>query len=93
MKFFTDNCSKFTVFDRVYQYVTIPNTEEAAMRFVDWKRGGPYVFRNSDYEELLNSKMILHGNLTANVMQKLWKESLTEENKNGQKVFEYKCGT
>ena len=45
-------------FDRVYQYVTIPNTEEAALRFVDWKRGGPYVFRNSDYEELLNSKMI-----------------------------------
>ena len=45
-------------FDRVYQYVTIPNTEEAAMRLVDWKRGGPYVFRNSDYEELLNSKMI-----------------------------------
>lgn len=42
----------------MYQYVTIPNTEEAAMRFVDWKRGGPYVFRNSDYEELLNSKMI-----------------------------------
>ena len=45
-------------FNQVYQYVTIPNTEEAAMRLVDWRRGGPYVFRNDDYEELVNSEMI-----------------------------------
>lgn len=45
-------------FDRVYQYVTIPNTEEAVMRLVDWKRGGPYVFRAKDYQEIINSKML-----------------------------------
>ena len=28
------------------------------MRLVDWKRGGPYVFKNEDYSELLNSNMI-----------------------------------
>lgn len=24
------------------------------MRHIDWKRGGPYVFRNTDYDELMN---------------------------------------
>lgn len=44
--------------DRIYQYASTENTEEAAMRLVDWKRGGPYVFKNEDYSELLNSNMI-----------------------------------
>lgn len=44
--------------DRIYQYTSIESTEEAAMRLVDWKRGGPYVFRNEDYLEILNSSMI-----------------------------------
>ncbi len=44
--------------DRIYQYASTENTEEAAMRLVDWERGGPYVFKNEDYSELLNSNMI-----------------------------------
>ena len=44
--------------DRIYQYTGTENTEEAAMRLVDWERGGPYVFKNEDYSELLNSNMI-----------------------------------
>ena len=28
--------------DRIYQYASTENTEEAAMRLVDWERGGPY---------------------------------------------------
>lgn len=44
--------------DRIYQYATAQNTEEAAMRLVDWKRGGPYVFRDEDYQELIDSKML-----------------------------------
>lgn len=28
------------------------------MRFIDWKRGGPYVFRKEDFEELINSQML-----------------------------------
>lgn len=44
--------------DRIYQYAGTENTEEAAMRLVDWERGGPYVFKNEDYSELLNSNMI-----------------------------------
>lgn len=44
--------------DRIYQYASTENTEEAAMRLVDWKRGGPYVFKSEDYSELLYSNMI-----------------------------------
>lgn len=44
--------------DRIYQYAGTENTEEAAMRLVDWERGGPYVFKDEDYSELLNSNMI-----------------------------------
>ena len=44
--------------DRIYQYASTKNTEEAAMRLVDWERGGPYVFKSEDYSELLNSNMI-----------------------------------
>lgn len=44
--------------DRIYQYAGTENAEEAAMRLVDWERGGPYVFKDEDYSELLNSNMI-----------------------------------
>lgn len=44
--------------DRIYQYASTEDTEEAAMRLVDWKRGDPYVFKKEDYWELLNSNMI-----------------------------------
>jgi len=27
----------------------------ACMRFIDWKRGTPYVFHLSDYDDLINS--------------------------------------
>lgn len=30
----------------------------AIMRFIDWKRGTPYVFRKADYGELINSPML-----------------------------------
>lgn len=43
--------------ERIYQYASTKNTEEAAMRLVDWERGGPYVFKSEDYSELLNSNM------------------------------------
>lgn len=44
--------------DRVFNYAMTENTEEAAMRLVDWKRGGPYVFRKKDYDQLINSSML-----------------------------------
>ena len=45
-------------FERVYQYATLTNSEEAALRLIDWKRGGPYVFKKEDYFEILNSNML-----------------------------------
>ena len=34
------------------------NSPEAIMRLIDWNRGKPYVFRSSDFEELVNSNML-----------------------------------
>lgn len=48
--------SKFK--EHIYQYAMTKNTEEAAMRLVDWKRGGPYVFKREDYQELVKSEML-----------------------------------
>ncbi len=32
------------------------DSQSACMRHIDWKRGDPYIFRSSDYEELIHSK-------------------------------------
>ena len=44
--------------DSVYKYAIEQNTEAAAVRLVDWKRGEPYVFRKWDYQELMDSQML-----------------------------------
>lgn len=44
--------------DKIYQQEISDDTEKAVMRLVDWKRGGPYIFRDEDYQELTNSKML-----------------------------------
>ena len=43
--------------DRVY-CLDESNDNAAAMRYIDWNRGTPYVFRSEDYEELINSQMM-----------------------------------
>lgn len=45
--------SKFK--DRLY-YCGYDDNYDACMRFIDWKRGNPYVFRLSDLNDLLESK-------------------------------------
>lgn len=47
--------SKFK--DRLY-YCNFDNSYDACMRFIDWKRGNPYVFRLSDLNDLLGSKYL-----------------------------------
>lgn len=39
-------------------YKKCDDNYESVMRFVDWKRGNPYIFRSSDYDELINSDMM-----------------------------------
>lgn len=34
------------------------NCENQNMRFIDWKRGRPYVFRSDDFDELIQSKFL-----------------------------------
>ena len=28
------------------------------MRYIDWNRGNPYIWRNKDYDELINSEYL-----------------------------------
>lgn len=37
---------------------TFDDSCESFMRLIDWKRGGPYTFKSSDYDELINSPML-----------------------------------
>lgn len=43
------------------------NDIHAIMRFIDWERGNPYVFRNDDIEELLQSDMLFARKFSLNV--------------------------
>lgn len=42
---------------RIYRPIE-DDSYEGCLRFIDWKRGNPYVFRSSDYGELISSGMI-----------------------------------
>lgn len=44
--------SKFV--DNLYNE-NFDNDYESCQRYIDWKRGNPYIFRNEDYNELINS--------------------------------------
>lgn len=39
-------------------YIPKKISDDRAMRFIDWERGRPYVFREADFEQLINSKML-----------------------------------
>ncbi len=43
--------------ERVYKLEN-NSSFKSAMRYIDWKRGRPYVFQAEDYEELINSDML-----------------------------------
>lgn len=39
----------------------------SCMRYIDWKRGGPYIFRKEDFEELVNSNRIFARKFSSKV--------------------------
>lgn len=41
-----------------YSLYNCSNCENQNMRFIDWKRGRPYVFRSDDFDELIQSKFL-----------------------------------
>ena len=43
------------------------NDPHAIMRFIDWKRGNPYTFRISDFDELCESEMLFARKFDASV--------------------------
>lgn len=44
---------------------------ESIMRLIDWNRGNPYTFRASDYNELVQSKMIFARKFDENIDEKI----------------------
>lgn len=43
------------------------NDYKMCMRYIDWNRGGPYVFRAEDYDELINSDMLFARKFDYNI--------------------------
>ena len=39
----------------------------SCMRYIDWKRGGPYTFREEDFKELINSERIFARKFSSKV--------------------------
>ena len=51
---------------RIYKF-SFTNDCSATMRKIDWNRGGPYVWRKNDYEELINSDCLFARKFDENV--------------------------
>lgn len=56
------------------------NDYTGIMRYIDWNRGGPYVFKNADYDELMNSKFLfarkfIEGDLVDRIFDNVYKQN------------------
>lgn len=71
-------------FKQQLYYQKFDDNYEACMRYIDWTRGKPYVWRSSDYEELINSKYLFarkfDENVDWNIVEKIYK-TVKKENK------------
>lgn len=52
-------------------WIPMDDDIHAFMRLIDWTRGGPYVFRMSDKEELMTSDMLFCRKFDANIDAKI----------------------
>ncbi|SMC97992.1 beta-1,6-N-acetylglucosaminyltransferase [Sporomusa malonica] len=50
--------------DKIFDITDLKN---GSMRYIDWKRGTPYVFRSSDFEDLINSRYLFARKFDENV--------------------------
>lgn len=44
---------------------------KSIMRYIDWRRGNPYVFRDSDYKDLMDSKFLFARKFDLNVDERI----------------------
>lgn len=50
--------------ERIYDLTDLKN---GSMRYIDWKRGNPYVFRTVDFEDLMSSKYLFARKFDENI--------------------------
>ena len=51
-----------------YEYEEDPHLDYmSCLRYIDWKRGNPYVFCNEDFEDLVNSPYLFARKFDLNV--------------------------
>lgn len=48
------------------------------MRYIDWKRGGPYIFLELDYQELMDSYCLFARKFDSNIDKKIINMICTE---------------
>lgn len=53
------------------------------IRYIDWARGNPYVFRNEDYYELKNTPVLFARkfsiNVDSDIIEKIYEDLLQEK--------------
>lgn len=63
-------------------YKKIPNDSHTIMRYIDWNRGAPYVWRSCDFSELIDSDFLFarkfDSNIDADIIEKI--TQFTESN-------------
>ncbi len=52
--------------DRLFRFKE-DDCYDSCLRYIDWKRGNPYVFRATDYDEIMNSNMLFARKFDWNV--------------------------
>lgn len=63
-------------------YKKLPNDNYTIMRYIDWNRGDPYVWRSCDFYKLINSEFLFarkfDSNIDADIIEKI--TQFTESN-------------
>lgn len=71
----SDEIYKQTFFLKYYSindlYLYPGNENDASMRMIDWNRGGPYVWHNSDYEQLTRSPYLFARKFDSKIDKKI----------------------
>lgn len=64
-------------------YKKLPNDNHTIMRYIDWNRGEPYIWRSQDFSELINSDFLFarkfDSNIDADIIERITRFTETED--------------
>lgn len=74
---------KYKNYEEIIYNLREADNGKAIRRYVDWRRGNPYIFKESDFNELVNSENFFarkfNDNVNKEIIKKLYKNIKNEE--------------